>query len=487
MKIQKLLLPLLALLCAATIHAQPMAKRQPLLLASLFTDHMVLQRELPVPVWGTATPGATVTVTFDKLSDSTIADRDGNWLLRLPPLKAGGPFELVVVAGGETRLLLHDVLVGDVWICSGQSNMEFPVSAARNAKKEIANANYPTIRLFTVRHAVSLIPERAVNGQWVACTPETVAGFSAMSYFFARDLQPKIRVPIGLIQTCWPGTVIEAWTEEAALHAESEFAPILARIPPELGHTLFTPLHENTPSVLYNAMIHPLIPFAMRGVLWSQGSANADRAYQYRLLFPNLIRSWRQAWGEGDFSFLFVQLPNYMARRATPTDSAWAELREAQAMAMALPNTGMAVTIDIGEAFNLHPKNKQDIGLRLARAAEAVAYHLPTVASGPRYRAMKVEGQTIRLAFESVGAGLVAKDNAKLKGFAIAGSDRQFLWAQAKIDGESVVVWNDALQRPVAVRYAWADNPECNFFNANGLPASPFRTDDWPGLTINAR
>jgi len=487
-------------------------------LPALFADHMVLQQGKPAPVWGWAAPGEQVTVRLGDRQAAATADASGRWLAQLPPLAAGGPHELTVQA--SNTITRHDVLVGEVWIASGQSNMEWPLRRAANADQEIAQADYPLIRCFTVTKAVAPEPQAECQGEWVICSPDTADDFSAVGYFFVRELHQRLGVPVGLINSSWGGTPAESWTSRAALLADPELAYLvgnwdqamakytedcllpaaqvrdwLARA--EAARTAGQPLPQPPPSAwpddprrnpwlaggLYNGMIAPLVPYALAGAIWYQGESNAGRAYQYRRLFPALIQDWRRAWGQGEFPFLFVQLANFMPARPEPGDSAWAELREAQLLTLALPTTGMAVIIDIGDAADIHPANKQDVGRRLALAAQALAYRQRVAYSGPIYRALTVEGDRLRLHFRHTGGKLVAR-GGPLQGFAIAGEDRFFVWAQARIEGNTVVVWSPQVPRPVAVRYAWADNPVCNLYHQGGLPASPFRTDDWPGLTL---
>lgn len=579
--------------------------RAPLSLAPLFRDHMVLQRDREVPVWGWGAPGARVEVRFAGSTVTTKVGADGCWSVKIGPFAAGGPHELEV-----NDLVVRDVLVGDVWVCSGQSNMEWPVAASANADAEIAAADHPTIRLFTVPKSISATPRAMTNGAWTPCTPDTVRDFSAVAYFFGREFGD---VPIGLIDASWGGTPCESWTSADALRELPDFAPAVERMerilrepvapavdagtadpdadvsawkvlelpghweralpdfdgavwfrrdvelpaewagrdavltlgaiddmdvtwingqrvgglegaghwntprrydvpgavlragrnvivvrvvdtggpggfsgkPEEMalsrdgasiglaGDWRYLPFHmtppvavsnQNSPTALYNGMIAPLAPYGIRGAIWYQGESNASRAAQYRALFPAMIRDWRARWGQGDFAFLFVQLANFMAAKPEPSESAWAELREAQASALSLPNTGMAVAIDIGDAGDIHPRNKQEVGRRLAAAARGE--------SGPLYKRLEIEGDAIRLWFDH---GPPVADG-ELRGFAIAGEDGRFVWAAATIDGETVVV--RGVPSPRAVRYAWADNPEgCNLVNVAGLPASPFRTD----------
>ncbi len=631
-------------------------------LPAIFSDNMGLQRNAKIPIWGTGKPGQQITVKIHQQRKTTTADRDGKWRIDLAAMKAGGPYGLVV-SGAET-ITFKNVMIGEVWLCSGQSNMEMPMmstwATVNNFKAEVAAANYPDLRLFIAKRAKSSKPRADVESEgWKRCDSTSVKNFSATAYFFGRQLQQKLGVPVGLIQSAWGGTVVEAWTSSTTLKTvpdmagfvkllatspvdsifdESAFAAKMAawnrqldemdtasqqagaswnhsdfddsnwptmllpinweraglpavdgivkfrkvvqlpesfgkqnlqlnlgpiddadvtyfngvqigatsiynqhrhyRVPADLPksgknvvavrvldtggngglngkpealnllkdstqaislagewrYQLGADLQKlpprpalantpNRPTVLYNAMIAPLVPFAMRGVIWYQGESNAGRAYQYRTLFPLLIKDWRARWAQGDFPVLFVQLANYQPVAIEPLDDDWAELREAQTMALALPNTGMAVTIDIGDANDIHPGNKQDVGNRLALNARRLVYGENIVHSGPIYKSMKIEGNRIRLLFDHAQDGLLSKGGDKLQGFAIAGEDRKFVWAEAMIDGKTVVVSSPQIAKPVAVRYAWAINPACNLYNRAGLPASPFRTDAWPEIT----
>ncbi len=626
--------------------------------AALFSDNMVLQQGQPIRIWGWATDGAKVTVDLNGRTASTEA-ANGKWLVSFPPMALGGPCTMTISAG-DKKIEYKNILIGDVWVCSGQSNMEFPVAAANNAQAEIAAANFPEIRLFTVEKATSRTPVEDVKGTWVVCSPETVGGFSAVGFYFGRELNKAGIKNIGLINTSWGGTPAEAWTTMETLKRDPDYAPILQRDtnPEEIAKKLeakygklvttetdrdklygdtrmaregwagaevnaaqweamdlpmaweqagldidgivwfrktvevpadwagkdltleITPIddydiaffngqkvggigpsdggmpwqtprsytvpgslvkagkngiairvfdtgggggitstkdpfrirpkgasaeqavdlrgnwqyrieaisaiasggEQNNPARLYNAMIDPIVKAPIKGAIWYQGESNAGRAVQYRKLFVDMIKDWRTAWKVGDFPFYFVQLANFMDEQPQPVDSAWAELREAQTMTLSLPNTGMAVIIDVGDAKDIHPRDKQTVGYRLALASLARDYDRKIEYSGPMYKSMKVEGGAIRLSFDHIGTGLVAK-GGDLVGFSIAGTDKKFVWAQAKIDGNSVVVSSQQVAQPVAVRYAWADNPRCNLYNKEGLPASPFRTDDWPGVT----
>jgi len=488
-------------------------------LPAIFADHMVLQQQLPVPVWGTADVDEKVTITFGEQAVAATADARGKWAVKLKPLAASErPGNLVV--SGKNTITLSDVLVGEVWFCSGQSNMDLPVKSAANPDAEIAAANYPNLRLYTMEKTTAENPLPDVPGKWAACSPASAGDFSACAYYYGRELQAALKVPVGLIHGSWGGSKVEWWTSSATLAATPEAKPILdfwtqvmadwpqrkARFDKSLADWQkaadqakkagklepkkptpggYYPGSLFQPSSLYNGMISPLLPFAMRGVIWYQGESNRDWPLQYRTTFPAMIRDWRQSWGEGDFPFLYVQLPNFLPRQTDPGDSNLALLREAQLMTLEkVPNVAMAITIDIGDADNIHPKNKQEAGRRLALAGLALAYKQNVVDSGPLFQAMKVEGPAIRVTFKETAGGLVAKDGGVLKGFAIAGDDRHFVWADAKIDGDSVIVSSAAVAKPVAVRYAWADTPDCNLYNSAGLPAAPFRTDDWHSRPI---
>jgi sialate O-acetylesterase len=459
---------------------------------AIFSDNMVLQREVPVRIWGWADPGERVTVILGDQKKSARAGRDGRWEASLPPMRAGGPFQLRVQ--GKSSVTLSNILVGDVWLCSGQSNMEWPVSRSADADLEISGADYPGIRLFTVpRHMAASPQNDLAGGSWEECSPKTVNSFSAAGYFFGRHIHREEGVPVGLIQAAWGGTVAETWISRETMTSIDDFREFITRRDiADLERSLSEaerPGPNSFPTLLFNGMINPVIPFALKGVIWYQGESNAGRAYQYREIFPSLITDWRKQWGQEDLPFIFVQLANFMAPADDPSESGWAELREAQAMALSLPATGMAVAIDIGEADDIHPLNKQDVGKRLALSALKVAYGRDIVHSGPVCSSMSIEGDRIRLGFTSAGSGLMVADRyGYLKGFAIAGEDRKFHWARAFIENDRVVVYSERVKQPVAVRYAWGNNPgDANLYNIEGLPALPFRTDDWPGITFGAK
>ncbi|GMV99222.1 MAG: 9-O-acetylesterase [Candidatus Hydrogenedentota bacterium] len=485
---------------------------------SVFTDHMVLQQKSLVPVWGKAAPGAAVKVAIADREASATANTQGQWRVKIGPFPAGGPHTLTVTVGEETKTI-NDVLFGEVWVCSGQSNMVWWVNQSNDAEAEIAAANYPNIRLYKAPNVTSDTPKDDIEAAWAVCAPETVPEFSGVAYYFGRKLHQDLGVPVGLVLSAWGGTPAEAWTSLPKLQANAEFEPLLARWndtlaaypeakakfdealkaweaeaekaksegkePPAKPRAPMGPDSPHRPANLYNAMINPLIPYGMRGAIWYQGESNASRAYQYRALFADMIKDWRERWGQGAFPFYFVQLANFSTNADTPDGSPWAELREAQTMALSLPNTGMAVITDIGDPADIHPRNKQDVGKRLAQWALRYTYGRADVPpSGPLYKAMKVlDGGKVSLEFDHVYGGLKAKEGG-LAGFTVAGEDKKFVEAKAEISGDTVHVWSDQVALPVAVRYAWSDNPPATLYNGADLPASPFRTDDWPGVTV---
>lgn len=481
---------------------------------TLFSDGAVLQQGIRVPVWGSAEDGEKVTVSIQDQTASTTA-RDGRWMVRLKPLQAGGPFTLTIA--GAYTVEVKDVLVGEVYVCSGQSNMEFSLAQAANAREALASSKDPMLRLFTVPKAVSETPVHELTGQWQRCEPESAASFSAVAYFFGRDLRQALKVPVGLIHSSWGGTPAEAWTSRATLEsspglrgiltahdrAMDQYVPALAAYRDALDRYIEAvqqarqagkelpkppafpnnPENQNSPSVLYNAMVVPLQPYAIRGAIWYQGESNAGRAYEYQTLFPAMIRNWRADWKEGDFPFLFVQLAPFMKITSEPQESAWAELREVQRLTtLSVSHTAMAVITDVGEENDIHPRRKEPVGARLAIAARAIAYGERIEYSGPTYHRMQVDGNRIALEFRHAEGGLVAR-GGELAGFTIAGEDRKFVTAQTAIQGDRIIVSSPQVPRPVAVRYGWANYPVVDLFNGAGLPASPFRTDDFPLTT----
>ncbi|HUE73878.1 MAG TPA: sialate O-acetylesterase [Pirellulaceae bacterium] len=453
------------------------AARGDVRLPKVFGDSMVLQQQSQAAVWGWADADEEVTVSLGETKATAKAGADGKWLTKIQTPTAGGPHTLTVK--GKNEITLKDVYVGEVWICSGQSNMEWTVAQSANPADEAKTADDPQIRMIKVEKIPSQKPADDIQGQWQVCSPESAPKFSAVGYFFARHLHNELKVPIGMINTSWGGTICEAWTSDEALKTDPDFQPILQR------SAQFKPGQPNQASVLYNGMIKPLVPMTIRGAIWYQGESNVGRAVQYRKLFPTMIADWRKQFGQGDFPFLFVQLAPY---KYGEPHLALAELWEAQLMTLSVPHTGMCVTWDIGDVGDIHPKNKQDVGKRLALWALANTYGKSDVVySGPLYDSMVVEGNKIRVKFKHTAGGLASKEDKPLTHFQIAGDDQKFVDAKATIDGETVVVESDQVPAPKAVRFAWHGLAEPNLFNKAGLPASPFRTDEWPLTTASAK
>lgn len=486
-------------------------------LPGVFSDHMVLQRDAALPVWGWAEPGEKVSVSLAGQTQTATADAAGKWALRLDALGAGGPHVLKVE--GNNALEISDVMLGEVWLCSGQSNMAMSVGGSANRDAEIAEAKYPGIRMMTVDRVPAETPQNDCQGDWKVCSPDTVAGFSATAYFFGRKLHQELDVPVGLIDSSWGGTPVQSWTsleDQRALpelkslldgwdkqvaaydpqaaketfekqlaewKQKAEEAEAAGKRPPRRPGPAADPrLNPHRPANLYNGMIAPLVPYALRGAIWYQGESNAGGydAKLYGLQLTAMIKNWRQVWNQGDFPFLWVQLPNFRAVQQQPVETdGWVIVQNEMLRTLSVPNTGMAVTIDVGEANDIHPKNKQDVGKRLALWALGTTYGKQLVYCGPLYKSMRKRDNRIVIQFDHVGEGLVAKDSDELKGFAIAGEDKKFVWAEARIRKDRVVVSSPEVENPVAVRYGWACNPTCNLYNQAGLPASPFRTDDW--------
>jgi sialate O-acetylesterase len=429
---------------------------------------MVVQRDVPVHVWGSASPGESITVAFRGNRQATVAAADGRWHVYLPPGGAGGPFEMSIT--GRNTITLKDVMAGDVWIASGQSNMEWPVRWSADPEREMAAASHPNIRLVRTMHRTAEFPLGDFAGTaWAPCSPQSVEHFSAVAYQFGRNLHERLRVPIGLIQTAWGGTPLEAWTRLGAIADDPELTPVLA----EWARSKKQTAHWR-PGALFHAMVAPLTALPVRGVIWYQGEANTDpdRAPYYEDLFETMIRDWREAWGQADLPFLFVQLANYIA----PPDSMWPEVREAQQQALALSETGMAVAIDIGTPDDIHPRNKREVGHRLALAARAIVYGEQLEFSGPLFRRAVREGNAMRVWFDHAGGGLKAR-GGQLREFEIAGADGKYVPGIALIDGDTIAVSSPLVPRPAYVRYAWKDNPSADLYNSAGLPASPFRSD----------
>lgn len=457
-------------------------------LPNVIGSGMVLQRDMAVPVWGWAEAGEEVTVSFAGQTKKTKTGDDGKWTVSLDPLKANENGSALTITG-KNKITLENVLVGEVWICSGQSNMEWAIRQSMNPKEEAAAANYPQIRLFNVPgHTVSPLPKDEGAGQWQVCDPNSANNFSAVGYFFGRRLHKDLKVPVGLIGSNWGGTRIEPWTTLAGFESVPELSKIADQVK---NYKQDTRVGGGQPSAIYNSMVHPLTPFAMRGGIWYQGESNGSEGITYYQKKHALVNGWRKAFQNKDLAFYWVQLANFQKESDKPEGGeGWAKLREAQTQALDIPGTGMAVITDIGAANDIHPKNKQDVGWRLAQWALHQTYgQKDLVPSGPLYKSHKVEGKTIRLSFDHVGSGLIiGKKNGleptaevkdgKLEHFSISGKDNKWVWADARIDGQTVIVESKEVTEPVAVRYGFTMNPaKANLYNKEGLPAGPFRTD----------
>ena len=441
---------------------------------ALFSDNAVLQQNAKVPVWGTAAPNENVTVEFAGQKKNITADAQGRWQVTLDPMPASTEPRNLTISGNLKSQISNfkcsSVLVGEVWVCSGQSNMAFPLAKAANWNTEAHSANYPKLRMFKVELVNALAPETDVVGKWVESSPATVKDFSAVGYFFGRDLHKATGLPVGMINSSVGGTPAEFWTSASGLKklpALHGYLDMLTKKPPQQAKSN-NPFNK-FPTCYFNGMVAPLMPYAIKGVVWYQGESNNGKPLEYRTLFPLMIADWREKWGQGDFPFLFVQIAPY--KDDCP------ELREAQFLTWKkTPNTAMAVTVDVGDANNIHPTHKEPVGQRLALAARALAYGEKIEYSGPEYDSMKVDKNRVMLNFKHVGSGLVAKDGP-LKGFTIAGADKKFVDAKAEIQGAMIVVTSDQIASPVAVRYGFTNIPEGNLWNKQGLPASTFRTD----------
>ncbi len=544
----------LLLIAAMALAISP--ARAALQLPAVISDHMILQRDIALPLWGTGTPGETVTVAFAGQSKSATVGADGKWMLKLDPLPASSDSRELIVKSPDTTLKVNDVLVGDVWLASGQSNMGSPVGSVSNSAELLSQANDPQLRFFSVTKKTSAEPLPDLQGKWEPSTPESAKTFSAVAWFYAREIRDTQKVPVGILHSSWGGTPIETWISLAALRREPALTKTLekwdkaledyqkikadpklvsdyeaalkqwkAEVEPAYtaqlkaynadvaaGKTVgpkpqpSTPEPTNpdpmgmpspskrpqTPSVSFNATIAPLIPYAIRGVIWYQGEQITRGVEGYRELFPRLIEDWRGQWNQGDFPFLFVQLPANGPDPVPMAKGGWPETREAQFLTLKLPATGMAITVDIGDPKQVHPDNKVHVGKRLALVGRKVAYGENIVASGPLYQDFAVDGGKVTVRFRETAGGLkigqtpwIAPGTAPLPqdaltGFFIAGEDKNWFPAEAVIDGTSVVVSSPQVPAPVAVRYAWANSPRANLYNTEGLPASPFRTDDWP-------
>jgi sialate O-acetylesterase len=501
----------------------PALARANVTLPDVISDGMVLQRDRAVPIWGKADAGEVVSVRFSGQTKKTAADNDGRWLIRLGPMRASVVPATMTVAG-KNRIELKNIFVGEVWLVAGQSNMQRLLSETANGSEAIAAANRPLIHLFNVRRQVAFKHAAPPLGVWQSCTPETVKQFSAAGYYFGVELETALNVPIGLVNSSYGGSQAEAWTPVEYLNASPDLKPTVERTRiwdeerprvsaeydaalqkwrqesdraraagarPQPSPPVPDALREyRIASSIFDGMIAPLIPYYIRGALWYQGESNEARAQQYGILLPIMIKAWREQWGEGDFPFGIIQLPNYRDSREEPADEAWSHVREAQRLtAQSLPHTGLIVTIDIGEAHDIHPKNKLDVGRRMARWVLADVYKRRLIKSGPVLQKTKIRGSRIILTFDEVGNGLKTRKGDKPEEFAIAGADRKWHWAEARIIGKNrIEVWSPKVAQPLAVRYAFNSNPKNpNLTNDTGLPASPFRTDSWPGPTDGKR
>jgi len=473
----------------------------------LFSDHMVLQQGKELPVWGQGAPGEAVRVSYKKQTVTTQTGPDGRWCVTLPPMAASIEAEDMVIQGNN-QLKVKDVVVGDVWLCAGQSNMEFILRKADGAADVAAKADQPAIRHFRVAQTVSETPATTLSGEWKPADPQSVRDFTAVGYFFAKEIHEKTGVPIGLINVTWGGTPIEAWMDEALLRGDAAFKNVLTRRDEAIANfptakaaydaalAQWTadsaaakaagrpfkdrkpsppvgPGHHFMPWTAYNGTIHPLLPYAIRGILWYQGEGNWKYPGEYASLFKAMIPQWWKAWKQESLPFYFVQLPNFGG-----SGLLWPFLREAQARALDVPSTGMVVTIDVGDAHNQHPTHKAEVGHRLALLAEAHTYQMPVAAEGPRMDKVEFQNGSAVVRFKHA-EGLCIQGGGNVMGFEIAGADRVFARADAMIEGATVRLRAPAVSAPVAVRYAWADSPLVNLYNAAGLPAEPFRTDNW--------
>jgi len=474
-------------------------------LPSIISDHMVIQQKTTVPIWGWGRNGEEVKIKGSWMNEEvkTITDENGKWFIKIQSPSGGGVYNISIK--GENTIIINDVLAGEVWLASGQSNMAFKLKNAENAGEAIASSDYPEIRFFQVEHTYSDKPQENCNGEWIISSPKTSSEFSAVAYFFAKEIYKKINAPVGMISSSKGGSPVESWININEYGADNAVISELFKMwqewkekypiekkkyELELSNSMKASKEKprkpvsvsmiekphRRPGYLYNAMIAPIVPYTIKGVIWYQGENNTDRPFQYRKLFPMMISDWRKEWNLGDFPFYYVQIASYNCKKDFDSSS---YLREAQLMTMKVPNTGMVVTSDISELDNIHPRNKLDVGKRLALWALAKTYGFKDiVCSGPLYRSFKIEGNKIRLFFDYIGSGLVQKDK-KLTEFEIAGSDKKFKKATAEIEDSTVVVYNLNISDPVAVRYCWSMISIPKLYNKEGLPAAPFRTDNW--------
>jgi sialate O-acetylesterase len=499
-----------ALALASTLRAE-------LKLPAIIGDHMVLQQKLANPIWGWDTPGTKVTVAFAGQTHTATADSAGKWIVKLNAVPANATPQTLSVAG-STKREVKDVLVGEVWMCSGQSNMGWTLAQTYTGDLEASASNLPNLRLITVPRVGTQELKSDFKGQWEASTPQTAKAFSAVGLLYGRYLHEILGVPVGLINNAWGGSAAEAWVRRTTLEKDPRFQALLdrtakreAQLQSEKGKADFADstakwkvasekakaekktvppaprdwLIDNArPGNIFAGMVNPTLGYGMKGVIWYQGESNAGTAYEHATLFPFLIEQWRKEWGQGDFSFYWVQLADFMAEKPSPGDSNWAELRETQTKTLKLPNTGQAVIIDLGEARDIHPRNKYDVASRLVRWALVKDYGMKFPYRSPELKSSAFEGNKATITIDCFGSTLRSFDVTEVKGFAICGADKVWHWASAKIVGrDQVEVTSDKVPAPVAVRYAWADNPVCNLYSQDGLPVTPFRTDNFDMIT----
>ena len=496
---------------AALVLALAPALRAELKLPAIIGDHMVLQQKLANPIWGWDTPGTKVTVAFAGQSHAATAGADGKWLVKLAPLPANKSPQTLTITAGTARREIRDVLIGEVWMCSGQSNMQWAVSQTYTGDIEAAGARRPLLRIVSVPQVGTQELKSDFKGQWEIANPDNVKAFSAVGYIYGRYLHDILDVPVGLIDNAWGGSSAEAWIRRESVERDPRFALLMERTrtretaltspagkadtearykeasekavaaKKKAGPSPFAWLAGNArPGNIFAGVVHPTLGYGLKGVIWYQGESNAGQAYEHITLFPFLIEQWRKEQGQGDFSFYWVQLADYLAEKPQPGESAWAELRESQTKTMKLPNTGQAVIIDIGEGRDIHPRNKYDVASRLVRWALAKDYGLNFPHRSPAYKSVAIEGNKATVTLDCFGSTLRAFDVAEARGFAVCGDDRKWHWATGLvISPDKVEVTSDQVAAPIAVRYAWADNPVCNLFSAEGLPVTPFRTDDF--------
>ena len=510
----------IAALSIGMVLSSALPARADVSLPSIIGNNMMLQQGQPVPIWGWAEPGEKVTVKIGEWQTQTVAGTNGEWKVQVPKHDPGGPVAITIA--GKNSITLTNVLFGEVWICSGQSNMGWGVGGSASLN-DMAKMNYPMIRQYCMHIHPTNVPQRNCIGSWRIATSNNVHEFCAVGFWFAEKVHQETKMPMGLLHAAYGSSSAETWTPRQALRDDPDFAPMferakLADMPaleakyavamtnweaqaqdakkqnkpepskPQEPKDIHAYIMRHAPGNVFDGMIMPLVPFGIRGALWYQGEHNAPRAQQYRKVLPILIRCWRAVWGQGDFPFFIVQLPNTYHTPTEPRDSEWAEMRETQAaVASSVSNCYMAVTIDTGDG-TIHPVNKWDVGKRLALIALDKVYGRKTECYGPSFDSMTVKNGNVVVRFKNTDGGLmVGKDGTAktITGFAVAGEDRKFAWADAWIQKETVVLSNATLRMPVAVRYAWGDNPACNLYNKAGLPAAPFRTDKWPGIATN--